>query len=73
MKKNFPIIIEQDRDGVYIVNCPVLTGCRSYGETIQDAIDNIKEAIELCLLDESQETDETLTFIGLRDLELAVV
>ena len=30
MKKHFPIIIEQDKDGVYIVECPLFKGCRSY-------------------------------------------
>jgi len=38
-----------DEDGVYIVSCPQLKSCHSYGETIEEAMENIKEAIELCL------------------------
>lgn len=45
MNRHFPIVIEQDADGVYIVDCPVIQGCRSYGDTLDDAIANIKEAI----------------------------
>ena len=41
MKKHFPILIEQDSDGYFIVECPVLKGCRSYGETIEEALRNI--------------------------------
>ncbi|HEX9972903.1 MAG TPA: type II toxin-antitoxin system HicB family antitoxin [bacterium] len=48
-KKRFPIIIEQDEDGYYIVSCPLFKGCHTYGETIDEAIDNIKEVIEMCI------------------------
>ena len=73
MKKHFPIIIEQDKDGVFIVECPVLKGCRSYGRTVDEALENIREAIEVCLMeDETPEFDKNTTFVGLRDLELAI-
>jgi len=70
MKKHFPVIIEQDSDGVFIVECPLLKGCRSYGHTIDEAIENIKEAIEVSIEDGLEETG--ISFIGMRDLELAV-
>jgi predicted RNase H-like HicB family nuclease len=44
-------LIEQDEDGCYIVSCPQFKGCRSYGQTVEEAMENIKEAIELCLED----------------------
>ena len=72
MKRHFPIIIELDRDGIYIVNCPSFRGCRSYGNTMEEAIENISDAIEVCLMEESDEPTEPLTFVGLRDLEIAV-
>lgn len=51
MKKNtrLPIIIEQDEDGMFVVECPVLNGCYSQGNTLDEAVKNIKEVIELCL------------------------
>jgi predicted RNase H-like HicB family nuclease len=72
MNKHFPIIIEQDKDGVFIVECPVLNGCRSYGRTVDEALANIREAIEVCLMDETLDLDNSTTFVGLRDLELAI-
>jgi predicted RNase H-like HicB family nuclease len=70
MKKHFPIIIEQDKDGVYILECPLFKGCRSYGHTIDEAIENIKEAIEVCAEDDY--LDNQPTFVGIRDIELAI-
>ena len=43
----FKIIIEQDEDGVYVVSCPALKGCYSQGSTIEEAVENIKDAIRL--------------------------
>ena len=48
MAKNFPVIIEQDEDGKFIVTCPVFEGCYRQGDTFEDAMNNIREAIELC-------------------------
>jgi len=43
----FKVIIEQDEDGIYIVSCPSLQGCYSQGDTIDEALENIKDAIRL--------------------------
>ncbi len=51
MNRQFPVIIEKDKDGVFIVECPVLQECRSYGHTVDEAVDNIREAIAACLED----------------------
>ena len=75
LKKHFPIVIEQDVDGFYIVSCHLFQGCRSYGKTIDDALCNIQEAIELCLGEQyhGEQQDELANiFIGIRDIELAV-
>jgi predicted RNase H-like HicB family nuclease len=42
----FRILIEQDEDGVYIAECPSLPGCISQGETRQEAVENIREAMQ---------------------------
>jgi predicted RNase H-like HicB family nuclease len=46
---NLKVIIEQDEDGLFAVTCPSLPGCISQGETEEEALRNIKEAIELHL------------------------
>lgn len=71
MKKHFPVIIEQDNDGVFIVECPVFQGCRSYGQTVDEAIANIREAIAVCLAEAEPAPQETM-FVGVRDLEVAL-
>jgi len=70
-KKHFPILVEQDIDGFFIVSCHLFRGCRSYGKTIDEALRNIQEVIELCL-EEQQEDEPANIFIGIRDIELAV-
>jgi predicted RNase H-like HicB family nuclease len=45
----FNVIVDQDEDGVWVVECPVIPGCVSQGETREEALENIKEAIALCL------------------------
>jgi len=46
-KYKFRILIEQDEDGMFIVSCPALKGCYSQGDSIEEAITNIKDAIRL--------------------------
>ncbi|MBN1291192.1 MAG: type II toxin-antitoxin system HicB family antitoxin [Candidatus Latescibacteria bacterium] len=41
----YRIVIEQDEDGMYIAECPVLPGCISQGKTRKEAIENIQDAI----------------------------
>ncbi|MEW6210666.1 MAG: type II toxin-antitoxin system HicB family antitoxin, partial [Acidobacteriota bacterium] len=38
-----------DEDGVWVVECPAIPGCVSQGETKEAALENIREAIALCL------------------------
>ena len=52
VSKKFPILIEKDEDGYYIVECPILDGCYSQGRTLDEALKNIHEVIGLCLEEE---------------------
>lgn len=47
----FPVIVREDESGGYVVINPFLEGCYSQGDTIEEALKNIKEATELCLED----------------------
>lgn len=42
----YRVVIEQDEDGVFIAECSSLPGCISQGHTREEAIVNIKDAIE---------------------------
>lgn len=46
---NIKIVLEEQEEGGYTVYVPSLQGCISQGETAEEALKNIKEAIELWL------------------------
>jgi len=52
-----PIVIEGDTDG-YFASCPALQGCYSQGETYEEAIENIKDAVRLHIEDRIAEGEE---------------
>ena len=45
----FQITINRDEDGVWIAECPSIPGCVSQGATREEAKENVREAIALCL------------------------
>jgi predicted RNase H-like HicB family nuclease len=45
----FSVTIERDEDGAWVVECPAIPGCVSQGRTRDEAVENIREAIKLCL------------------------
>ena len=45
----FIVTIDRDEDGVRVVECPSIPGCVRQGKTRELALENIKEAIGLCL------------------------
>jgi len=55
MKNNLNIIIERDKYGYYAYS-PELKGCQSQGDSFEEAMANIKEAIELYI--ETLSSDE---------------
>ncbi len=42
----FAIVFEQDEEGYIVVSCPALPGCHSQGKTREEAVANIREAIQ---------------------------
>jgi len=45
----FTIVLCPEADGGYSVVCPAVPGCVSQGDSLDDALDSIREAILLCL------------------------
>jgi len=45
----FTVVFDRDEDGVWVVECPAIPGCVSQGHTKEEALENIREAIQLCL------------------------
>ena len=46
---NFKVVLQEAEEGGYIVSCPALPGCHSQGGSMDEALENIKEAIAGCL------------------------
>jgi len=45
----YPVVLTADlEDGGFVVECPALPGCVSEGDTVEEALANIKDAIEGC-------------------------
>ncbi len=51
-KVHLPFVVEKDEDGFFVVECPILKGCYTQGETLDEALKNIHEVMEMCLEEE---------------------
>ena len=69
--KNFTVIIEQDEDGIYVAKVPDIQGCYTQGKTIEQAMERIKEAIQVCLEADKEEHSQ-MKFIGLQQVEVSL-
>jgi len=69
----FSVVVEKDSDG-YFASCPELQGCYSQGDTYEEVMDNIKDAIRLHIEDriESGEEIPQSESVSLTMMEVAV-
>ncbi len=66
---SFPVVIEQDEDGLYIGLVPGLKGCHTQARTLGELEKRLKEVISLCLEVERKQFHQN-KFIGLHQVEL---
>lgn len=66
---DFIVLIEQDEDGWYVATVPDIQGCHTQGKTVQEVLERIKEAIELCL-EVDKEDIEPMKFIGIQRVQV---
>jgi predicted RNase H-like HicB family nuclease len=64
-KHEFSVIIERDEDGYYVASVPELRGCHTQARSLDKLITRVREAIELCLEDES-DAPATTEFVGVQ-------
>ncbi len=73
-KYRFPVLIEQDEDGVYLAKVPALKGCHTQARTLEELDHRVKEAIELCMEVEYKNKEDQIPqnlFIGSYQFEVA--
>ena len=62
---DFNVFIEQDEDGIYVARVPEIDGCYTQGKTLQEVLERIKEAIEVCL-EADKEKVNPMKFVGIQ-------
>ena len=67
---HYTVILEQEPDGGYVVSVPALPGCVSQGDTREDALNNIREAIALYVEDCRDAGDPVPTEVGKEFVEV---
>ena len=70
MKRELNVLVERDRDGFYVASVPSLKGCHTQARSLDELMERIREAAELCLDVQGEEVDE-LEFIGVQRLTIA--
>lgn len=70
MKHRFPVLIEQDEDGMYIASVPSLKGCHTQARSLDALQEGIQEAIELYLEEAPDQTVPRSQFIGVHIVEI---
>ena len=73
-KMRFPLVIEQDEDGMYIGTVPDIRGCHSYGATLDELMENSKEAIiaNIKVLKAESKNLPKVNFSGVQQVEVEV-
>jgi predicted RNase H-like HicB family nuclease len=51
--REYDVVVERDREGFYVASVPALPGCHTQSRSLDELMERIKEAIELCLEVES--------------------
>jgi len=65
---NYKVVISEGEDGWYVVECPAIPGCVPQGKTVEEALENIKDAIQGCLEGLNKRKDRVKRLIKLASL-----
>ena len=65
MARQFDVVVEKDSDGFFVASVPALSGCHTQARSLDELMERIKEAIELCLEVQEDNTEE-LDFVGVQ-------
>lgn len=65
MTRQFNVVVERDSDGYFVASVPSLPGCHTQAKSLDELMQRIGEAIELCLAVQGAEV-EPLDFVGIQ-------
>jgi len=49
MQREFSVVIERDSEGYYVASVPALHGCHTQAKSLDQVMERIREAIDLCV------------------------
>jgi predicted RNase H-like HicB family nuclease len=70
MTREFDVVIERDSEGYYVASVPALRGCHTQARSLDELMERVKEAIELCLEVQGEDV-ERLDFVGVQRVIVA--
>jgi predicted RNase H-like HicB family nuclease len=65
MARQFDVVVEKDSEGFFVASVPAIAGCHTQARSLDDLMVRVKEAIELCLEVQEDDTEE-LAFVGVQ-------
>lgn len=65
MEMGFNVIVEVDEDGYYVASVPQLRGCHTQARSLDDLMQRIREAIDLCVQEQGPPVTST-QFLGIQ-------
>ena len=68
MTREFTLIIERDEEGYLVGSVPALQGCHSQAKSLDELLERMKEAIQLCLEVQGEDVPEPLELVGIQRL-----
>ncbi|MEO8399717.1 MAG: type II toxin-antitoxin system HicB family antitoxin [Ignavibacteriaceae bacterium] len=69
---NFTVVIDKDEDGNYLAICPSLQGCYTEGDTEDEAMESIKDAIRLHIEERLQNDEPIYEEVNSKKISVAV-
>ncbi len=64
------VTLERDETGMFVVECPAIPGCVSQGHTEEEALENVREAIQACI--EARAANGMPLTVSVREVEVTV-
>jgi predicted RNase H-like HicB family nuclease len=68
--RQFDVVIERDEEGYYVASVPQLPGCHIQAKSLDEVMERIREAAELCL-DVAGAPEQALEFVGVQRITIA--
>jgi predicted RNase H-like HicB family nuclease len=67
--REFDVVIERDEEGYFVASVPVLPGCHTQARTLDELMERVREAIDLCMEVETG-MNEPLEFVGVQRVKV---